>query len=762
MTAGLRTVTRTCPICESTCGLSITMEGDRVLRTRGDVDDVMSRGFMCPKGATLGEMLDDPDWLRVPLVREGSDFREASWDEAFDSVSELFRPILDEDGPHATAIYMGNPIGHNLAGLLFTRAVVKALNTPNLYSASTLDQRPKDLSNGLLFGDRYTLAVPDIDRTMFMIMLGANPMESNGSLATAPGWPRRLRALKERGGTLVVVDPVRTRTAEVATQHLRPRVGTDAALLLSMACVLFDESLVDTGAAGAYLRGMDVLERVVAPFRPERLEAYTGIAASTVRELTRAFAASPSGVVYGRIGTCTTRFGTISSWAIDVLNVLTGNLDRPGGAMFPQPASGMANTRGEPRFGGPTRIGRFRTRVRQAPELFGEFPTSCLAEEIDTPGPGRYRGLLLISGNPVVSTPNSRRMEAALPTLDALVAIDPYINNSTRFAHVILPALSPLERSHYDTHFTMWSVRNFANYSPAAVEKGPNALDEWEIMCRLAAVFDGSGAPVHEIDEGFIRGMIRSELRSPFSRIAGRDPEEIVAMLSPRVGPERVLDFLLRVGPFGDRFGEVPDGLTLAQLEANPHGIDLGPLQPRLPEVLRTEDGLIDIAPALIVDDIPRLQREIDEGPPSGLLLMGRRALRSNNSWIHNMPSLMTGRTRSTLRISPQDAAERGLETGDTTRVSSAAGELEVLVEVTDRMPRGAVSLPHGWLHSTEGVHMETATARPGSNSNVLADEQQVDVPSWNAILSGIPVVVQPVRSPHPAALALAADDRTA
>ncbi|WP_156366581.1 molybdopterin-dependent oxidoreductase [Microbacterium sp. No. 7] len=737
-----RTVIRTCPICESTCGLEITLRGDRVLRTRGDGLDVLSKGFMCPKGASLGELYDDPDWLRGPLIRDGGRLREADWEEAFARTAELFRPILEQDGSTTTAVYMGNPIAHSMAGLLSARAIITTLRTPNLYSASTLDQRSKDLTNGLMFGDRFTLPVPDLDHTEFLVVIGANPLESNGSLATAPDWPRRLRDLRRRGGTLVVIDPVRTRTAEIADEHLRPRVGSDAALLLSMASVLFEEDMVRIGAAEPFARNLPRLREVVRPFTPERLEGFTGIPATDVRALTRAFARAASAVVYGRMGTSTTRFGTVASWMIDILNILTGNLDRRGGAMFPKPASGMLNTRGAPRFGPGIPMGRYHTRVRKAPELFGELPMSCLAEEIDTPGEGRYRGLVLISGNPVVSAPNSRRMANALQQLDAFVAIDPYVTDSTRFAHVIFPALSPLQRSHYDVHFTMWSVRNVANYSPPSIQKRHDQLDEWEIMCRLGGIFDGSMRSTGEIDEAMITSMIRSESRDEHSLIHGRKADEILSLLVPRVGPDRVLDFLLRVGPYGDGFGRVEGGLSLSLLEANPHGIDLGPLRPRLPEVLRTPDGMIDLAPDPILQDLGPLERAIDAGPQPGLVLIGRRQLRSNNSWLHNTPSLMTGRTRSTLRMSPEDAVERGLETGDTAKVESAAGELIALVEVSDRVPPGVVSLPHGWLHEPEEIGMTTARLRPGVNANILADETVVDAPSWNAVFNGIPVVV--------------------
>lgn len=736
-------VARTCPLCESTCGLILTIEGDRVLRTAGDEQDVFSRGYMCPKGATLGELHADRDWLRKPVVRDEAGFHEVSWDEAFKRVGELVRPIVETHGAHAMSVYFGNPIGHNLAGLLYPRVFLKALGTPNLYTASTLDQRPKDLSNALLFGDRYTLAVPDLDRTDFLLMLGANPLESNGSLATAPGWPNRLKAIKVRGGTLVVVDPVRTRTAELADHHLRPRVGTDAALLSSIVHVLFDEDLVSLGRLSGFVRGVDQVRTAVADLTPESLSAYTGIPATTVRALARDLAGARSGCVYGRIGTTTTLFGSIASWMVDVLNILTGNLDRPGGAMFPLPASGSANTRRQPRIGPPPRIGRFHTRVRRAPELFGELPTSCLAEEIDTPGEGRYRGLLLISGNPVVSSPNSTRMSAALQSLDALIAVDPYINDTTRHAHVILPPPTPLQRSHYDVHFAMWAVRNVANYSPPVIPLEEGQLQEWEIMCRLAAVFDGSSATAEEVDDRLIESMVQADCVDPNSPIHGVAAEEILRALAPRRGPERILDFLLRVGPYGDGFGFSAGELTLTRVADNPHGIDLGPLQPRLPEVLRTPDGLINVAPDVLVDDLDRLRRAVAEGPADGLVLVGRRHLRSNNSWMHNVPSLMTGRPRWGLQIGHADADARGLESGDHARASTAAGSVDVLVEVSDRLPAGVVSLPHGWLHEAEQVQLRTAQARPGRNSNRLANEYVVDVPSWNAVLSGIPVTVE-------------------
>jgi len=736
-----RTALRVCPMCESTCGLQITLAGSHVVRTEGDVDDVFSRGFMCPKGASLGEIHDDPDRLRRPVVRRGDEFVEVTWDEAFERVRELFDAITQEHGRESIAMYFGNQIAHTLSGLLYPRAFLKTLGSPNLYTASSVDALSKDLSNGLLYGDRNTLAVPDLDRTDFLVVIGANPIESNGSLTTAPGWPRRLRALQERGGELVVIDPVRTRTAELADLHLRPRVGSDAALLASIVQVLFEEDLVDLGRLADFVTHVDEVRAATEGMTPEALEAYTSLPAASVRELGRRLAAADGAAVYARLGTTATRFGSIASWLVDVLNILTGNLDREGGSMFPLPASGSTNTQGTSRFGPPLKRGRFSTRVSGVPELFGELPLALMPEEIDTPGAGRYRGLLLIAGNPVVSCPDSERLERALGTLDALIAVDPYINDSTRHAHVILPPPSHLEKSHFDTHFAMWSVRNTARYSPALLPLEAGQLHEWEILCRLASAFDGNTATIEEIDDRLIRSLIKAEARDTASPIHGVPVDDIVGALEPRLGPERILDFRLRIGPYGDAFGRRDGTLRLDLLQQHPHGIDFGPMEPRLPDVLRTPEGVIDLAPALLVEDLARLRDDISAGPQEGLVLIGRRHLRSKNSWLHNVPSLMTGRDRSRLHIHPDDARARGLRSGSRATVSTPLSSVEVLVEVSARMAPGVVSLPHGWLHRPDEVRLATASSRPGVNKNRIIPTE-IDVPSGNAVFNGVPVEV--------------------
>lgn len=720
---------RTCPLCEATCGLEIAVEDDGTIgRIRGDLEDVFSHGFICPKGSTLKQLHDDPDRLRTPLVRRDGELVPATWDEAFAEVERLMTPLLEEHGRDAMAVYVGNPNAHNLSGLLYNRFLVKALGTGNVYSASTVDQRPKEISTGLMFGTFTAHPVPDVDRTSYLLMLGANPFESNGSLATAPDWPGRLRRLRERGGKFVVVDPKRTKTAEEASEHVAIRPGTDAHLLMGMVHVLFAESLVDLGANAEYVAGVDEVARVAAEFPPEVVAPVCGIDAEVVRRLARELAAASTAVVYGRIGTCTQEFGTLASWLVDVLNVLTGNLDRPGGAMFAKAAAGGGNTTGEPRRGRGVKIARRHSRVRGLPESFGELPVACLAEEIDTPGEGQVRGLITVGGNPALSTPNSDRLQRALGTLDLLVCVDIYVNETARQAHVVLPAPSPLTKGHYDLAFYLFSLRNVANYSPPVLPLEEGAMEEWQILSKLALIAQGMGAAADPalLDDFAIRAMAER---------AGLDADEVVAELAPRVGPERLVDFMLRTGPYK---------LTLDTLLEHPHGLDLGPLEPRLPDMLRTPSGMVELAPEPLLADVPRLRASLGRAADS-FVLIGRRHLRSNNSWMHNVLVLVKGKARCTLQVNPDDAARLGLAPGGEARVSSRVGSVTAPVEVTDALMPGVVSLPHGWGHDLPGVQLSVAAANAGVNSNVLADEELFDAISGNAVLNGIPVTLEPV-----------------
>jgi len=768
---------RTCPLCEATCGLEITVRdsnGSRaaVTRIRGDADDVFSHGFLCPKGVALKELHEDPDRLRTPMRRtpEGG-FESCTWDEAFALIDAGLSRVLSEGGRDAVATYLGNPSAHNISALLYGRVLLKALGTRNLYSASTVDQFPKQMASALLFGGGLTVAVPDLDRCEYLLVLGANPVASNGSLMTAPDARGRLRAIQTRGGRIVVVDPRRSRTAELADEHVPIRPGSDALLLASLAHVLFDEGLVDVGRVAEFLSGAEEVRELVADFAPERVAAATRIDADTVRRLARELAGAERACVYGRIGTTTQTFGLLASWLVDVLNVLTGNLDREGGAMFTLPAIGGANSKGVDGSGRGARFGRWTSRVRGLGELFGELPVAGLAEEIETPGEGQVRALITIAGNPAVSTPNAARLDRALDSLDFMVSLDVYITETSRHADVILPGPSPLERAHYDAALYSFAVRNVANYSAPTFEPPDDLPDEWRTLLRLAGIAAGQGpdCDVDAFDDLVATEVLHRETQVPGSPIAGRDAAELLTECAPRRGPQRLLDIQLRTGPYGDGFSAEENprwreavgaegplarfpGLSLAALEAAPHGVDLGALRPRLPEALRTASGTIELLSAPILEDMPRLHAALDSAPgEGGMMLVGRRDLRSNNSWMHNLPLLVRGPERCTVHVHPDDAARLRLTDGDPAEVRSRVGAIELPVEVTDAIMPGVVSIPHGWGHRIDGVGWRVAADHGGANSNVLADEELVDVASGNAVLNGIPVELAPVREPAPA-----------
>src|SRR4051794_8687729 len=610
-----RTAIRTCPLCEAGCGLEITLRGDDVVRIRGDRDDVFSHGFICPKGSTLKQLREDPDRIRTPLIKRDGRFEEVTWDEAFAEIERRLLPILETQGRNSGAIYIGNPSAHNLGAQLYGRFVIKALGSTNMFSASTVDQRPKEISSALLFGGGLTVAVPDIDRTDYLLMLGANPYASNGSLATAPDWPGRIEAMRARGGKLVVVDPRRSRTAEEADEHLFIRPGTDAFFLMAVVQTLFADGLVTAerlGPLADYVSALDEVERLSKPFTPETVASITGIDAGTTRRIAHELADAPTACVYGRIGTCTQEFGTLTSWLVDVINVCTGNLDRPGGAMFTRAAAGAGNTRGTPRYGRALRLGRRTSRVRGLPETMGELPAVALAEEIETEGDGRIRALITISGNPVLSIPNGGgRLDRALDSLEFMVSVDIYVNETTRHADVILPAPDALQKSHYDLALLQLGVRNVTNYSPAVIPLADGQLDEWEVLAKLALILQGMGADADPslVDDLAIGALVERAVADETSPVFGRTVEEVLDELAPRTGPERLLDFMLRTGPYG---------LTLDELLANPHGIDLGPLEPRLPDVLRTPSGMIELAPEPLVADTARLEAALDERTTNG------------------------------------------------------------------------------------------------------------------------------------------------
>ncbi|MBL0217510.1 MAG: molybdopterin oxidoreductase family protein [Myxococcales bacterium] len=705
------TVYRSCPLCEATCGVAIEIEGDRVLSVRGDDADPFSKGYICPKGTALADLHHDPDRLTTPLVRDGAMWKKVGWDEAFDLVAQKLVGIRKAYGKDAVAVYQGNPTAHNLGLLTYGQLLMRTLGTKNAYSATSMDQLPHMLAALLMFGNQLLMPVPDIERTDLFVCLGANPLASNGSIMTAPDVKSRLKAIRDRGGKVIVLDPRRTETAEKADQHHFIRPGTDAALLLAMVHVLFAEKLVRGRLA---VTGLSELEAAATAWTPERAAPITGIAADEIRGLARALATTPRAVLYGRIGVCTQEFGGLAAWLCYAVNALTGHLDEPGGLMFTTPAVDPLPLAAMLGFDGG--FARWKSRVSGKPEFGGELPISALAEEIETAGNGedkvQIRALLTSAGNPVLSSPGGPRLEEALKTLDFMVSIDPYLNETTRLAHVILPPTSPLERSHYDLALNAFAVRNVAKYAPPTFERSPEARHDWEICLAL-----------------WTRIGVPSKLG------AG---SKLVHRLLGKLGPEAILDLALRTGPHG--FGR--GGMSLGKLRKSPHGIDLGPLEPRLPARLGHADKHVHLAPAEYLADLVRLERKHASPPNGNLVLIGRRHLRSNNSWMHNSERLVKGPPRCTLLIHPDDAAARGLSEGGAAKVSTRKGAIELPVEISDEMMKGVVSVPHGWGHNRSGTRLRVAEANPGVSVNDIVDPALIDELSGTSVLTGLAVTV--------------------
>ena len=703
---------RTCNLCEAMCGLAVDVDGGVVRAIRGDADDVFSHGHVCPKAVALKDVHEDGDRLRRPLRRRGDDWEEIGWDEAFDEAAQRLASLQRAHGRTAVALYQGNPTVHNYGAILYGQLFARTLRTRSLFSATSVDQLPHMLASLLMFGHQLLLPVPDIDRTDYLLVLGANPVASNGSLMTAPGVERRLKELRARGGRLVVVDPRRTETAAMADRHVPIRPGTDALLLLAMVHTLFAEDLVRRGGVLDLCDGLDSVRAAAEPYPPEAVEARTGVPADVIRTLARELASAPTAVVYGRVGVSTQEFGGLCCWLINVINLLTGNFDRAGGAMFPLPAVDVVGLAA--RIGQRGHFDRRRSRLRDLPEFGGELPVSVLAEEIETEGEGQIRALVTLCGNPVLSTPDGARLGRALGGLEYMVSIDFYLNETTRHSHLILPPTGPLERDHYDLIFHTLAVRNTAKYSPTLFDAGPDARHDWQILLELS--------------ERLARAKGRHTLRSRVTHAALR-----------RLGPRGLLALLLRVGPHGRGLKPFGRGLTLGTLEAAPHGIDLGPLQPCLPARLGTPGRRIALAPERLLADLSRLEKS---RASDALQLIGRRDLRSNNSWMHNSERLVKGPQRCTLLMHPRDASARGLQDGQRVHVRSRVGEVEVPLEVTDAMTPGVVSLPHGWGHGRPGTRMMVANAHAGASLNDLTDPLAVDALSGVAAFSGVPVEV--------------------
>lgn len=732
---------RICPLCEACCGLELKVRDGRVVGIRGHEADVFSAGYLCPKGVALKDLHEDPDRLRTPLIKRNGEFVEASWEEAWDEIARRLPPLLEAHGRDAAGLVIGNPSAHKIGLLLYVAKLIKALGTRNIFTAATLDQMPRHLASGLLFGQWMSVPVPDIARCDWLLVLGANPVTSNGSMWTVPDFRGKAKALQARGGRLVVIDPRRTETAALADEHHFIRPGADVFLLLGMVHTLFEEKRVRLGRLADHVAGVQAIEAAVQGFSAETVAPRCGITAATIRALARTLADTPRAAVYGRIGTCTQDYGSLATWLLDVLNTLTDHLDEPGGAMFPKAAAFALNASGRPGSGRGVAPGRHRSRVGGAPEVMGELPITCLAEEIDTAGPGQIRALVTIATNPVLSAPNGGRLSEALERLDFMVSLDIYLNETTRHADVILPGPSPLEDTHYDMAFAQLAWRNHVRYSAPVLAAADGQPAEWETLLRLAAIAAGQGA-------GDARQMDDAHFAADAARQFGPQAGAVMDATRGLRGPDRLLDVALRTGPYGDQFGQRPEGLTLAKVRAAPGGIDLGPLAPRIPEILRTPSGRIELAPPLLLEDLKRAAADL-AAPAPEMVIIGRRDVRSNNSWMHNLPILAKGPFRCTALVHPDDASRLGLADGGLARITAASGQggrsIEAQIELSADMMPGVMSLPHGWGHHQPGTRLGLAAQRPGANLNALFDEGRRDPLSGNAVLSGLPVRVQAV-----------------
>ncbi|KAE9639102.1 molybdopterin oxidoreductase family protein [Pseudomonas sp. PB106] len=691
---------RACHLCEAICGLTIeTTETDgnvAITSIKGDALDTFSRGHICPKAVALQDIQNDPDRLRQPMRRVGSEWLPIEWDEAFALVAEKLAAIQERHGQNAVAVYQGNPSVHNYGLMTHSNYFLGLLKTRNRFSATSVDQLPHHLSSYLMYGHGLLLPIPDIDHTDFMLILGGNPLASNGSIMTVPDVEKRLKAIQARGGKVVVVDPRRSETAAMADQHLFVRPGGDAALLFGVLNTLFSEGL--TRDSHLPVDGLDEVRAAVAAFTAETMSSLCAVPAEQIRQLARDFAAAPSAVCYGRMGVSTQAFGTLCHWVVQLINLVTGNLDRVGGALCTEPAVDLvASTSGG-------HFNKWQSRVSGRPEYGGELPVSALAEEMLTDGEGQIRALITVAGNPVLSTPNGRQLEQALDGLEFMVSIDLYINETTRYADLILPSTSALENDHYDTTFNLFAVRNVTRFNRAILAKPEGALHDWEIFVGLAKAF----------------------------------AEKTGKELKATIPPAKMIDMGLRMGLYGDASEQK---LSLATLFDHPHGIDLGALKANLATRLKTPNQRVQAAPPEILGDLARFAA-LQAPAADELLMIGRRHVRSNNSWMHNYHRLVKGKPRHQLLMHPEDLANRGLNDGQLVRVSSRVGQIEVEVLGSLDMMKGVVSLPHGWGHARPGVQMAIASGQPGSSANDLTDECQLDELSGNAALNGVPVTV--------------------
>ena len=723
----------TCTLCEAMCGIEVATKGRQILSIKGDKDNPFSQGYSCPKASALKDLYDDPDRLKRPMKKvrlEGgeSGWEEITWDEAFDLVANNLHSIQQAHGNNAVGVYLGNPNAHNMGSILFGPYFYRALKSHNRYSATSVDQLPHHIVSRRLFGHISQIPIPDIDHTQHFMIIGGNPLASNGSIMTVPNVKKRLKAIQKRDGKVVVIDPKRSETADISCEHHFIRPGSDVLLLLAMLHVLFEKQLHKMDAILPYAEDIKEVENYVKDYSPQKVSEATGISASHITQLVTDFCDADSAVCYGRMGASVQAFGTLTQYLIMLFNMLTGNLDKRGGMMFTQPAADVLPVSGKGSMGG------FTSRVRGLPAFAGEYPVACLAEEILTPGEGQIKAMVIGAGNPVVTTPNAEQLDKAFSELDFMVAVDFYVTETSRHADVILPPVTALERDHYDIVFHNFAVRNFATYSEAVVEIDEDQLTDWQIYLSLAERLDA---------------------------LNGKNTAHYAALWDKQ--PKGVVDDLLKAGLYGGKPRSADEeafaysnstadespvrGLSLETLKAHPHGIDLGPLQPSLPEALFHEDKKIHLDFDYFMSDLDRVNKHFFdvENRERSMVLIGRRHLKTNNSWLHNSPRMVKGNNRCTLQLHPDDGKAHGIDDGDKVSVKSRVGQLTVEAEITDAIMPGVVSIPHGWGHNKKGIKLSVASQTPGVNTNILTDDLQVDKLSGNAVLNGVPVMLEKV-----------------
>jgi anaerobic selenocysteine-containing dehydrogenase len=713
MTAEKQKHYSTCTLCEAMCGIEVTTQERQILSIVGDKKNPFSEGHVCPKAMALKDLYEDPDRITHPLKKNSDGWQQVSWEEALDEVAKQLFAAQQKHGVESVGTYLGNPNAHNMGAILFGPYFYRALKSHNRYSATSVDQLPHHIVSRKLFGHQSQIPIPDIDHTQYFMIIGGNPLASNGSIMTVPHIKRRLKAIQARNGKVVVIDPKRSETADMSSEHHFIKPGTDALLMLAMLNTLFANNLVNAGKLLELCPDLLDVENFVSDYTPAKVATYIGMTEQQIKDLVSDFCAADSAVCYGRMGASVQAFGTLTQYLIMLFNMLTGNLDKPGGMMFTQPAADLLPHSGR------GSIGNYHSRVRKLPAFAGEFPVSALAEEITTPGDGQIKAMVIGAGNPVLTTPNGQQLDKAFEGLDFMVAVDFFITETSRHANIILPPVTALERDHYDIVFHNFAVRNSAKFSPALFTPSEDSRTDWQIYLSLAQRMDA------------LNGLATDKYEALWAK-----------------EPKGVVDDLLKMSSYRHE-GE---SLSIQLLLDKPHGIDLGPLRSDLPNAIYHENKLIDVSFDYFMSDLVRLQKHFFDSPklePSTLQLIGRRHLKTNNSWLHNSKRMVkgtdNGQSRCTAQIHPDDAKTHQLIDKQMITVSSRVGSIQIPVEITEKIMPGVISIPHGWGHNKKGMRLRVAEQHAGVSVNDLTDEMVVDELSGNAVLNGVPVQIEAI-----------------